>query len=160
MKANTSVRKSLVDTDITSRTQTRLGHQQNQGVVQKTCLMSPSMRPSSVGTPTRMALSMSGSSWLAFNAAKMSAVACRLRDQTMRSRGKWRTRSDSFEMILACIMSSPTSLADCTGSRRELFESFASRRRFCVHCHGKRLLTNCTSFQFQTGQRRNTLPQG
>jgi hypothetical protein len=75
-------------------------------------LISPSISPSSVGTPTRIDRSKSGSSWLDFKAANMSAVACRLRDHTIRRRGKWSTNNDNFEITFVGAMSSPTSVAD------------------------------------------------
>ena len=76
-------------------------------------LRSPSIRPSSVGTPTRIALSRSGSSWLDFRVKKISAVACRLLDHTIRRRGKWRTNRDNFDTMFVGTISSPTSFADC-----------------------------------------------
>lgn len=80
-------------------------------VVKISNLISPSISPSSVGTPTRIARSKSGSFWLDFSAINMSAVAWRLRDHTIRRRGKWSTSNDNFEIILAGAMSSPMSLA-------------------------------------------------
>lgn len=70
--------------------------------------------PSSDGTPILIALASSGSSWFALSVAKISAVACKLRDQTIRRRGKWRTSSDNLDIMLFGVTSSPISLADCT----------------------------------------------
>lgn len=76
-------------------------------------LTSSWIMPSSEGTPTRIAAASSGSSWLALSEAKTSAVACKLRDQTSRRRGKCRTSKESLEIMLVGTTSSPISLADC-----------------------------------------------
>lgn len=71
------------------------------------------MIPSSEGTPTRIALLSSGSSWFDFKERNISAVACRLRDHTSLRRGKCMTNNVSFEIMFVGDTSSPISLADC-----------------------------------------------
>lgn len=78
-----------------------------------TYLTSFSTIPSSEGTPTLIAFVSSGSSWFAFSEANISAVACKLRDQIIRSRGKCRASKDNFDIMLFGVTSSPISLADC-----------------------------------------------
>lgn len=78
-----------------------------------TYLTSFSMIPSSEGTPTRIALLSSGSSWFDFKERNISAVACRLRDHTSLRRGKCMTNNVSFEIMFVGDTSSPISLADC-----------------------------------------------
>ena len=105
-------------------------------------------------SPTAAATRGSGSSWLAFSALKMSAVACSKRDQMMRSRGKCSASSVSllpstFACMETCTMLTRgrsqmmRSRGTCSANSVSLLPSTFARRKARYERSAVTLILRC-----------------